>query len=1536
MSLKNRIAKLTDSERSELHELLLNRNAAGKKSLEPESGNGNLEVVAFLNHEKEKGPLNTEELRAKLSQRLPNYMVPKHFVSVESFPLSPNGKIDRKKLSLQDAVLRLEPKFDGLKNFGVIHTLREIWERTLGISNFDDDANFFELGGDSITAIQFVSSARERQIPLTISKVFQFPILRELSNSLGEASNEGHVLSNSEADRNGTNEHEIKILNAFRKTLNAPSLTPTDDFFASGGDSLSAIQLVSDLRTIEIEVSVSQLFKFSSASELSKVINPKRSGGADSAPEQDSDGDLIPFSPIQEWFYDRRLLNKNHWNQSILLELDSNVTFDSFKSAFTEIYAKFPALRLRIDENPTRLIQKIKPHDPKRVPCELVSISNLEAVDSTTAITEKANLLHSSMDLGEGSLLRAAFFKSGNGTPPKALLVAHHFCVDAVSWTKIVNEIRDLISENKPRGYSNARSQDAKYKAWFRALSKQANSNWAQSRIDFWKYQIHSDFARIPLDLGTEVENTEGSCKVITVSFSKEITKKLDSVSHRSSRPLNLILLASLSHTLKEWLKEPSLLIGMEGHGREPIDNDLDPHSLVGWFTSYFPLFLDLSVSHTQEETLDEVINTFKSIPDSGRSFGAIRYLRSREDSECSLANAPEPEVIFNFLGRLQPSIEGSLRVLSRQVGAARDARNKRTSLFEIDSYIEDKQLKIDWNYSGSLHRKNTIKRLSGKLSDQICRFANELQTVAQSQERSSNLPLRWPLNDGQQSLLFHHLGNKSKDHGNILFSCDIEGSLDETQTTLAWSNVVKAFPALRSTVSWGDSTHPHLVCHELSQASLSHLDYSNQPPDTVHSSIEKFEGSERSKNLDLTSLPNHYATLIKVAHRHYKFYWRGHHIFADGWSGSIILNRFIQEINNPKRVLENETESISSGYYHWLSNQSVSLNKSVWRHLLSTAKPTLLANGKVGNKPERGSHSESRARCEKFTEAGMLSSLKEQAHQFGVTPSTLVIAAWSLCLGTLAKKEQICFGLVHSGRNLPVSKPEAIVGNLANAVPFPVTLPQNVLDRDWLRSLLELQELTSRYSHREVPKFHPNSHQDKPLYDTLLTIANYPGLIQTDNYQLSNYVGDTTSSLPLSITVGLENRIEITADYLEKHHNDVSIQRILDTFVTVLEQIRNGSVADREPFVEESPKALDQEPINLANPEIKSASLSLQIRDFMREVINAPDLCLEEDFFAAGGSSMQAVRLIGRINDHYKLSLPVSSLLKYSTPQSLADYLDEYSQPNTSFKHLIKIQDGGDFPPLFLVHSGGTQVLFYRQLAEAIDSRLPVWVIQPKGHDGNELPDESIPAMASRYMEEILSVCPHGPRLVAGHCFGAAIAIEIGKQVQNKGLEQPYIISLDGEAPQTLGYKLRKSERILRGDLTPYKAYRILRRIVTGTFEKLTDDWFMKHGTSSKRHEIVLRKMQKNYLHAYRSYTTTPFSGETLALRCLDSDFHPNHSAEDWKRAAPNAEILELSCRHSELLEEPFVRSTAEVIISKISEMEEYKNLSSYIVSDG
>jgi AMP-binding enzyme C-terminal domain/Phosphopantetheine attachment site len=147
---------------------------------------GDVRLVAYVTAD---GPVDEQMLKSGLATHLPDVVIPAHVVRLDSFPLTPNGKVDRKALPAPFATAVAQVKTPVVLEGGIEETIAAVWARVLGVPQVGRSDNFFSLGGHSLLAVQ---AHREMKAALNsdrlaITDIFRFPVVSALAAHLGKS-----------------------------------------------------------------------------------------------------------------------------------------------------------------------------------------------------------------------------------------------------------------------------------------------------------------------------------------------------------------------------------------------------------------------------------------------------------------------------------------------------------------------------------------------------------------------------------------------------------------------------------------------------------------------------------------------------------------------------------------------------------------------------------------------------------------------------------------------------------------------------------------------------------------------------------------------------------------------------------------------------------------------------------------------------------------------------------------------------------------------------------------------------------------------------------------------------------------------------------------------------------------------------------------------------------------------------------------------------------------------------------------------------
>lgn len=186
-------------------------------------------------------------------------------------------------------------------------------------------------------------------------------------------------------------------------------------------------------------------------------------------------------------------------------------------------------------------------------------------------------------------------------------------------------------------------------------------------------------------------------------------------------------------------------------------------------------------------------------------------------------------------------------------------------------------------------------------------------------------------------------------------------------------------------------------------------------------------------------------------------------------------------------------------------------------------------------------------------------------------------------------------------------------------------------------------------------------------------------------------------------------------------------------------------------------------------------------------ELLGKKHIGRDENFFHLGGHSLLAVRLTARINDAFQCALPVSQIFLSPTIATLAAMIDARQ---SATQLLVPIKRGRQAAPLWLIHPAGGTVFCYRKLASRIDDARPVYAIQSPEIAGLDIAPYNFDMLCRRYTSEITRVQPDGPVYLAGWSLGGALSFRIAQMLEREERQVGWVGLFDtmlarGEGPQ-------------------------------------------------------------------------------------------------------------------------------------------------------
>jgi amino acid adenylation domain-containing protein len=190
------------------------------------------------------------------------------------------------------------------------------------------------------------------------------------------------------------------------------------------------------------------------------------------------------------------------------------------------------------------------------------------------------------------------------------------------------------------------------------------------------------------------------------------------------------------------------------------------------------------------------------------------------------------------------------------------------------------------------------------------------------------------------------------------------------------------------------------------------------------------------------------------------------------------------------------------------------------------------------------------------------------------------------------------------------------------------------------------------------------------------------------------------------------------------------------------------------------------------------------QLAIIWQNLLKIERISIFDNFFELGGNSIDGARMISKIKKKFGKSFPLAFIFNAPTIHQLAAALQASPKSIRLIPHLVPIQPKGSKTPVFAMHAGHGNIIFYANLSLHLGPDQPFYALQAKGVNGFERPMMDMKQMAAYYLSEIRKVQPKGPYYLVGYCLGAQIAFEIAKQLILEGQKIALLANFNGVSP--------------------------------------------------------------------------------------------------------------------------------------------------------
>ncbi|MEU0298311.1 amino acid adenylation domain-containing protein [Streptomyces sp. NPDC006175] len=864
-------------------------------------------------------------------------------------------------------------------------------------------------------------------------------------------------------------EQERLLCAVLADALDVERVGVDDDFFALGGDSITAITVSSRLRAVGLGLRPRDLLARRSFAALAASAELLQD-----VPEPvDDPAGAVPAPPIVRGLLDPHpdvdvVAGYAQWTALSVDELDRGALVTGVQTVLDH----HDALRLRVADG-----LEVLPRGTVRAVVDEVRGEDTAAL---------ARRLAGELDPRTGDLLRAALLRTGDDNADRLVVVVHHLAMDGVSWRVLLPDLHTACTGG---------ALDPVGASWRRhslLLAEQGAAGARRGELDHWRQALAtaSRLGARPLDPARDTVST--AHRSVTVASPEATEALLTTLPAAYRAGVDEVLLAALVLALRRWgLSGDDITVSMEGHGRE----HLDLSRTVGWFTSEYPV--RVPASDDAGRALRAAKEARRHVPDAGIGYGVLRHLDPVAGPE--LSATPPPDVLLNYLGRFAPLSATGWRLPEHDAFSVIEPGAKALEqVLALNCFVHEgdaPRLAVEWTAATEVLGTDAVAALQtawataldtltehalhtrGGLTPSDLPLVHLDQAAIDALERTGRIADVLPATPLQVGLSFHTLVRDEDDTDVYVVQAvtTLAGDLIPDRMAEAARELLRRHPALRVYLGTAGDDVVQVIPADVT------LDWRQDDrfPEAARADLER--------PFDPGRPPLIRFLLSRVGPAEHKLVITNHHSLLDGWSmplvGRSLLAIYAELGGGPAAPAGQPL----SEYFRWLAGRDRDASLAAWRDALAGVDDaTRLAPARTGTAIERPGR-ETVGLGREFSDR-----LRAFARDEGVTLTTVLQTAWGLLLGRLTGRLDVVFGCPVSGRPAEVDGVESMIGQLGTTIPVRVRHGRDMTARQLMAQVHTESVALAEHHHIGLPEIQRATGIGE-LFDTMLVMENFP-----------------------------------------------------------------------------------------------------------------------------------------------------------------------------------------------------------------------------------------------------------------------------------------------------------------------------------------------------------------------------------------------------------------------------------------------------------
>ncbi|MDW6092703.1 amino acid adenylation domain-containing protein [Vibrio rhizosphaerae] len=1007
---------------------------------------------------------------------------------------------------------------------------------------------------------QVAATVPAYMVPAAVVILAQFPL--NVNGKIDRKALPKPVVVSGQAWVAPENHQEQVLCDAVAELLGAERVGTADDFFALGGDSISAMSLGTRLRKGGYELRPREIFSARQLGAMAALMKPLRRQVT-----REQEGEIQPL-PMWRWF-EETFAEDTSYVQGVFVAIESDITRHHLQAGLTQLVATHSACRLIKQAGRYR----IESMDQLAVDdwIETLQVADLEHADLDGVFGRCSTML-----LPDRAMLRLIQMRDRAGRSG-LMILAHHLIIDGVSWRILLPQLQAFVRAQVSGRPADITPEETGINSWSQALYQHL-PQLARQAPD-WIALASRQIA--PLKPQAAPGRVVHRRRMLSAQLTHDMLRDCQET---QAIDVDELLLAAVTAALGACYQQTAIKLHLEAHGREEFDASLHLSQTLGWFTTEFPAVIDLPADGEIPALLKQVKQSKRGVKDRGLGYMALRYLDNPHRETLTTLSARHPaSLLFNYLGRFASSQETwsplsragkfadtfavalnsdypLLHPLELNIFVDESHHEPRFALnwawdeaqfseAEIDAVVEQisQQLAVMLRWLGSQSAPEVALRVPAELTED----GVSLSDIATFSDRFGPLRDILPALPLQEGLLFQSQTGDENSNYNSITRLTFRGELEPQRVRQALNAVLARHPQL---LAQFDSSVLGRAVQLIPQAGaawpLTYLDLRSACAQQQQAALVRAEQQALRRQFDLNDPDESLleATLIHHGQADSTLLIGAHHLVVDGWSTPILLGDFLSAYatGNPHLppVSVRYADVVSQ-----LKQRDKAAAQARWQAVLQHVTPTIAFEDIPVT-----SHVNT---DELIIDAAKTEQLSQRLRHYGLTINSLMQGIWSCILASMTGREEVVFGTPVSGRFGHVKGIDEHIGLFSNTIPVRMKLQarQSLLEQLQAHQATQIQLLEhDELGLGEIQQLAGG----ETLFDTLLVVENYP---DQGHWYSQDYQGATLTGIhnrgythyPLTILVLPGEQLHILFEY----RDTVGMaQQVMQRFKKVLDAV--------------------------------------------------------------------------------------------------------------------------------------------------------------------------------------------------------------------------------------------------------------------------------------------------------------------------------------------------------------------------------------------